>query len=169
MNTYISSIRINRLLFTGIALASLLSMIINTGSVEVFLRYMSISINMIIILGMLYLAYFLPDMQQGQKRQYAGVILVGICIYLIIGNTLPLLHLIFQVWFREVLQSTGLSAGRFILQYGAQFVGVPLLLYSFLRYEIKTVFSASPGPLWAHILILFWVYSGVFYLVYAAM
>ena len=97
MNTYISSIRINRLLFTGIALASLLSMIINTGSVEVFLRYMSISINMIIILGMLYLAYFLPDMQQGQKRQYAGVILVGICIYLIIGNTLPLLHLIFQV------------------------------------------------------------------------
>lgn len=169
MNTYISSIWINRFLLVGIALASLLSMIINTGSIEVFLRYMSISINMIIVLGMLYLAYFLPNMQQSQKKQYAGVILAGICIYLIGGNTLPLLHLIFQVWFQEVLQSTGMSAGRFILQYGVQFIGVPLLLYSLLRYEINTVFSPSRGPLWVHIFILLWVYSGVGYLVYAAM
>lgn len=171
MKKYLSPLNITRFLFILIAAASILSMAINTGTVEMFLRFFSISSNMLIAFCMIYLALFLKDFKDVNRKKLVITMLFWITLYLILGNGLPILYFIYTLWFQEVLTQVSMSPMMFIGSQLLQVVIVPMIIYFMLKFEVQSVFKEKRS-IWhtlAHILIIWGTTAGVVYLVYAAM
>lgn len=171
MKKLVSAMNVTRFLFLMIALAAVLSMAINTGSFEKFLRFFSISSNMIIAFCMIYLFIHLPDFKDANKKKLVIHMLLWVFLYLLLWNGLPLLLWMYQEWLAQVLSQTGVTPLRFMTESLLQIVIIPLILYVMLRYETKNVFKERTG-LQHHILqalIVCGTLAGITYLVIAAM
>lgn len=163
------SVSIVRCMFLLIAFASILSMAINTGSFEIFLRYFSISSNMIIVFCMIYLSLFFSKFQELKEKRLVIMMLWGVALYLILWNGLPFIFWMFQNGFTQSLIDSQMSAIPFIVMNILQIVIVPLLLFFLLRFEVNSVFKKKHYHLWLHLIILWTIFWGVVYLVIAAM
>lgn len=171
MKKHFTPLNITRFLFILIAAASILSMVINTGGLEMFLRFFSISSNMLIAFCMIYLALFLKDFKEVNRKKLVIAMLFWVTVYLILGNGLPLAYFIYTLWFENVLGQVGMTPLIFIGSQIVQIILIPLIIYLMLKFEVQSVFREKHS-MWhtvAHILIIWGTTAGVAYLVYAAM
>lgn len=170
MKKHITPVNVARGLFLLVAIASTISLAINTWSFASFLRYFSTSINMVVAVWMLYLFFFLPDMKETKKKTLAMWVLIWVLAYLLIGNGLPFVLWLLQIGFTWAVEKTGLTPITFVALHTLQIVIVPVILYLLLRFEVNAVFQKTKtyNPL-VHLGILWAVFLGVVYLVVAAM
>ena len=169
MKKYLNSMVLTRLIFVFIAFASILSMAINTWDIHTFIRYFSISSNMIIVFVMLYLAIFFPSIRENKVKPLANYMIWGVLIYLILWNGIPFTLALIQNGVTGLAVKSGLSPIVFILLSSLQILIVPLVLYCLLRFEVNAAFKKKQDHLWIHLLILGLIVSGVWFLVIQAL
>ena len=171
MQKYMSPMYIARFLYLLIAAAAILSMAINTRDIGMFIRFFSISSNMLIAFCMIYLCIFLPEFKDANKKKLVTWLLFWIFLYLVAWNALPLFFWIYSVWLLTAVSKTQLSPLVFVLENSIQILIIPYILYAMLRYETKSVFKEKSGKrhMLIHLLIICGTVAGVSYLVIAAM
>jgi len=169
MKKYHSPMNIIRSIFLLIAFASIFSMAINTWSLEVFLRYFSISSNMIIAFVMLYLVLFLPRMRALKDKELALSLLLWITIYLVAWNGLPFIFWLMQWGLADLSVNNEGNVLVFMMLNILQIVIIPIALYILLRFELNAVFKNNKYNYSLHLGILWLIFLGVSYLVIAAM
>lgn len=160
-----------KIIFIFIALASTLSMAINTGSIELFLRYFSISSNMIIVFVMVYLTLYISDYKKLESKKLPKKLLLWVLIYLILWNGLPFIYWFYVFGIKGLVETSDTSTILFLFNNLLQIVIIPFCLYIILWYKINSFFQEKKWKYFKIIdaLIMSWVFVWVSYLVIAAM
>ncbi len=171
MKTQTPQILITKTLFIFIALASALSMAINTGSIELFLKFFSISSNMLISFVMIYLALYIETFQQLKEKKLVIWLIFGVFIYLLLWNGLPFLYWLYIHWFLKTVSNSWYSISFFILENLTQIVIIPSFLYLLLSYKVKSLYKEKSWKCnyTIDIAVLVGTFLWVSYLVVAAM
>ena len=130
-----------KIIFIFIALTSTLSMAINTGSIELFLRYFSISSNMIIVFVMIYLTLYISDYKKLESKKLPKRLLLWVLIYLILWNGLPLIYWLYVFGIKSLVETSDTSTVLFLVNNLLQIIIIPFCLYIILKYKINSFFQ----------------------------